>query len=166
MTRNQQHFKSSAVQFKAARLSWKQQFKRRIGLQAAVFLHQLVQKIGFDIGVTGSVGFTSSLGNRIAPTFGATGMSSVAIPALDNETGEDPLEEAEEEFVPQTPILIFVPLQPARVGTPMELLIPAHKHTSMDVEESKLSVMRVGDEGLCHTDIDKDEYLQDGGAQF
>ena len=58
--------------------------------------------------------------------------------------------------------------------TPVEMLTPAAAHTNMDVDESaepsakrqKYSVMRVGDEVLCHMDIDNDEYMQDGVAQF
>lgn len=158
-----------------------------------------------------------TIGNRIAATLrGATKM-------LDDEMGEDPLEDVEEDVVPQTPTPDFVPLQlrggmrppppsavvsdadgsrpegsvqellsvehqaqgPERAEespslgfsgpmTPMEMLIPAAEHVNMDVEESaepsakrqKLSVMRTGDEDLCHMDIDNDEYLQDGGAQF
>ena len=49
--------------------------------------------------------------------------------------------------------------------TPVEMLTPAAAHTNMDVDESaepsakrqKFSVMRVGDEVLCHMDIDNDE---------
>ena len=58
--------------------------------------------------------------------------------------------------------------------TPVEMLTPAAAHTNMDVDESaepsakrqKFSVMRVGDEVLCHMDIDNDEYMQDGVAQI
>ena len=55
-----------------------------------------------------------TIGNRIVPTLrGSTATGGIAVPPLDDEMGEEPLDDVEEETVPPTPIPDFVPLQPA-----------------------------------------------------
>ena len=54
-----------------------------------------------------------TIGNRIVPTLrGSTATGGIAVPPLDDEMGEEPLDDVEEETVPPTPIPDFVPLQP------------------------------------------------------
>ena len=50
--------------------------------------------------------FRSKNGNRIVPTLrGSTAAGGIAVPPLDDEMGEEPLDDVEEETVPPTPIL-------------------------------------------------------------
>ena len=50
--------------------------------------------------------FRSQNGNRIVPTLrGSTAAGGIAVPPLDDEMGEEPLDDVEEETVPPTPIL-------------------------------------------------------------
>lgn len=47
-----------------------------------------------------------TIGNRIVPTLrGSTATGGIAVPPLDDEMGEEPLDDVEEETVPPTPIL-------------------------------------------------------------